>query len=68
MGRPWLGPADGDVYFESLAALHKAHLKYERIVEIQAVPTPDQIGPRGLLQYGSMNLQGVRACPAVVVL
>lgn len=46
---------NADVYFESLAALHKARLKYERILETQAVPTIDQVGPRGLLQYGGMN-------------
>lgn len=46
---------DADVYFESLAALHKARLKYERILETQALPTLDQVGTRGLLQYGGMN-------------
>ena len=46
---------NADVYFESLAALHKARLKYERILETQAVPSLDQVGPRGLLQYGGMN-------------
>ena len=47
--------ANSDVYFKCLAALHKARLKYERILETQAVPTIDQVGPRGLLQYGGMN-------------
>ena len=46
---------NADVYFESLAVLHKARLKYERILETQAVPNLDQVGPRGLLQYGGMN-------------
>ena len=46
---------NADVYFESLAALHKARLKYERILQTQPVPTLDQIGPRGLLQYGGMK-------------
>ena len=45
--------ANSDVYFGCLAALHKARLKYERILETQSVPTVDQVGPRGLLQYGS---------------
>ncbi len=62
VGVPFLGmferlvglDANSDVYFESLAALHKARLKYERILETQAVPTLDQVGPRGLLQYGGM--------------
>ena len=47
--------ANSDVYFACLAALHKARLKYERILETQAVPTIDQVGPRGLLQYGGMS-------------
>ena len=47
--------ADSDVYFACLAALHKARLKYERILETQAVQTIDQVGPRGLLQYGGMS-------------
>lgn len=47
--------ANTDVYFACLAALHKARLKYERILESQAVPTIDQVGPRGLLQYGGMG-------------
>ena len=47
--------ANTDVYFMCLAALHKARLKYERILETQVVPTIDQVGPRGLLQYGGMN-------------
>ena len=46
---------NADVYFESLAALHKARLKYERILQTQPVPTLDQVGPRGLLQYGGMR-------------
>ncbi len=47
--------ANSDVYFGCLATLHKARLKYERILETQVVPTIDQVGPRGLLQYGGMN-------------
>lgn len=42
-------------YFACLAALHKARLKYERILETQALPTIDQVGPRGLLQYGGVS-------------
>ena len=47
--------SNSDVYFECLATLHKARLKYVRILETQAVPTIDQVGPRGLLQYGAMG-------------
>ena len=47
--------ANSDIYFACLAALHKARLKYERILETQPVPTIDQVGPRGLLQFGGMD-------------
>ena len=46
--------ANSDIYFGCLAALHKARMKYERILETQPMPTIDQVGPRGLLQYGGM--------------
>lgn len=46
---------DADTYFYCLAILHKARLKYERILQTQAIPTIDQVGPRGLLQYGSLG-------------
>ena len=44
-----------DTYFSCLAMLHKCRLKYARILERQAIPTMDQVGPRGLLQYGTMS-------------
>lgn len=43
-----------ETYFACLAALHKYRLKYERILEHQPLPTMDQVGPRALLQYGSL--------------
>lgn len=46
---------DADTYFYCLATLHKARLKYERILGSQAIPTIDQVGPRGLLQYGVLS-------------
>lgn len=46
---------DADTYFYCLATLHKARLKYERILQAQAIPTIDQVGPRGLLQFGSLR-------------
>ena len=46
---------NADTYFACLATLHKARLKYERILQTQPVPTIDQVGPRGLLQYGSLH-------------
>ncbi len=46
---------DGDMYFACLSSLHKARLKYEMILETQAIPTLEQVGPRGLLQYGKLS-------------
>lgn len=46
---------DAVTYFCCLGALHKARLKYARILQTQPIPTMDQVGPRGLLQYGSMT-------------
>lgn len=51
--------ANSDIYFACLAALHKARLKYERILETQPVPTIDQVGPRGLLQFGGMDARAL---------
>ena len=45
---------DSDTYFLCLATLHKSRLKYEQILQRQAFPTFDQVGPRGLLQFGSL--------------
>ncbi len=47
--------SDADMYFSCLAALHKARLKYETILETQPIPTLEQVGPRGLLQFGKLN-------------
>lgn len=44
---------DADTYFSCIAWLHKLRLKYELILKTQAIPTMDQVGPRGLLQYGT---------------
>jgi hypothetical protein len=46
---------DADVYFFCLATLHKARLKYERILEAQPMPSIEQVGPRGLLQFGQLS-------------
>ncbi len=46
---------DADTYFACLASLHKARLKYQTILETQPIPTMEQVGPRGLLQYGTMS-------------
>lgn len=52
---------DGDVYFACLAALQKARLKYERILSTQPIPTLEQVGPRGLLQYGKLTGEALAA-------
>ena len=46
---------DTDTYFSCLAALLKARLKFERILRRQPFPSMDQVGPRGLLQYGTLS-------------
>ena len=52
---------DADTYFYCLASLHKSRLKYERILKAQAIPTIDQVGPRGLLQFGSISSKALAA-------
>ena len=47
--------ADADMYFACLSTLHKARLKYETILKTQPIPTLEQVGPRGLLQYGKLS-------------
>jgi hypothetical protein len=46
---------DADTYLACLASLHKGRLKYERILQSQPFPTMEQVGPRGLLQYGQLS-------------
>ncbi len=53
--------SDADMYFACLSALHKARLKYERILSTQPIPTLEQVGPRGLLQYGSLSGEALAA-------
>lgn len=53
--------SDADTYFYCLAILHKARLKYERILQSQAIPTIDQVGPRGLLQYDTLSPKSLAA-------
>ncbi len=50
-----LGPIDTDMFFFSLAALHRARLKFANIVALQAIPSLEQVGPRGLLQFGDLD-------------
>ncbi len=44
---------NADTFFSCLGTLYKARIKYANILNQQPIPTMDQVGPRGLLQYGS---------------
>jgi hypothetical protein len=46
---------DAETYLDCLVTLHRRRLKYQRILQSQPISTLNQVGPRGLLQYGSMN-------------
>lgn len=46
---------DTDTYFYCLATLHRARLKYEKILRAQPMPTIQQVGPRALLQFGTIS-------------
>lgn len=45
--------ADFGMYFSNLCSLHKRRLKFQKIMSTQPKPTMDQVGTRGLLEYGS---------------
>ncbi|MDX9749960.1 MAG: hypothetical protein RBT71_02640 [Flavobacteriales bacterium] len=44
---------DFGMYFSNLCSLHKRRLKFRRILGAQPKPTMDQVGTRGLLEYGT---------------
>jgi hypothetical protein len=50
---------DADTYYACLATLHKARLKYQRILQTQPISTLEQVGPRALLQYGQLSPRGL---------
>lgn len=50
---------DADTFFVCLASLHKRRLKYERILQTQPTPTIEQVGPRGLLQFGTISARAL---------
>jgi hypothetical protein len=52
---------DADSFFACLGTLYKARLKYANILRLQRIPTMDQVGPRGLLQYGSFSAEALTA-------
>jgi len=46
---------DFGLYFLNLCSLHKRRIKYQNILSTQPRPTMEQIGPRGLLEFGLTN-------------
>ncbi|MBJ7436508.1 MAG: hypothetical protein JHC54_12495 [Acinetobacter sp.] len=50
---------DSDAYLMCLATLHKSRLKYAQILCRQPMPTFDQVGPRGLLQFGRLSSKSI---------
>jgi hypothetical protein len=52
---------DADTYVSCLATLHKGRLKYRRVLETQPLPSMDQVGMRGLLQYGLVRADSLAA-------
>ena len=46
---------DFGLYFLNLCSLHKRRVKYQNILSNQPRPTMEQIGPRGLLEFGLTN-------------
>lgn len=52
---------DAVTFFACLTAIHKHRLKYARILESQPIPTMEQVGTRGLLQYGTMSSRALTA-------
>ncbi len=52
---------DADTYVSCLATLHKGRLKHQRILQTQPLPTMDQVGMRGLLQYGLVPTESLAA-------
>ena len=52
---------NADTYLFCLGTLLRSRLKYERILQAQPLPGIDQVGPRGLLQYGTMKATALAA-------
>jgi hypothetical protein len=52
---------DADTYVACLASLHKARLKYRKVLATQPFARMDQVGPRGLLQFGLIEVPALAA-------
>lgn len=50
-----------ETYFACLAHMYARRLKYKSILEHQPLPTMDQVGPRALLQYGTLTSNALAA-------
>ncbi|MEM1166558.1 MAG: restriction endonuclease [Planctomycetota bacterium] len=61
VGRLFDADENADTYFSCLANFHKRRLKYQRILRTQPLPTIEQVGPRGLLQFGSLSPRALTA-------
>lgn len=46
---------DFGLFITNLLSLHKRRMKYRRILSEQPRPTMDQVGPRSLLEYGTVE-------------
>lgn len=46
---------DAETYASCLGRILRARLKYQCVLETQSLPTMDQVGPRSLLQYGTVD-------------
>jgi len=46
---------EAETFIACAAAIHKARLKYQRVLSSQPLDSMDQVAPRGLLQYGQMT-------------
>jgi hypothetical protein len=51
--------SDADTYVACLGAMLKGRMKYRRILETQPFAHMDQVGPRGLLQYGEVRTEAL---------
>ncbi|WP_152528507.1 restriction endonuclease [Gordonia amicalis] len=54
-GRLLLANPEAETFVACAAAIHKARLKYQRVLSSQPLASMDQVAPRGLLQYGQLD-------------
>ena len=49
--------SDFGLFYFNLCSLHKRRVKYQNILSAQPRPTMEQVGPRGLLEFGLNNTE-----------